>query len=103
SDADIRRELIGEARGFFRGLLLTIGALDILERATIPAPIVEWCALALTELVATAKVFRAAGLPVPTNVMMPGYTAAAWRERRQTRRTRRAPALLDFSSRGDAC
>jgi len=75
-DADIRRELIGEARAFFRGLLLTIGALDVLERGELPVTIVEWCALALTELHATANVFRASGLPVPTDVVIPGYFRA---------------------------
>jgi len=103
SDADLRRELIGCTRSFFRGLLLTIGALDVLERSKPPVTFVEWCALALIELSATANVFRAAGIPVPAEVVIPGYSASAWRERRQTRGTRRAPARLDFLARGDAC
>jgi nucleotidyltransferase-like protein len=103
SDADIRRELVGEARAFFRGLLLTIGALDVLERADLPVNIVEWCALALTELHATANVLRASGLPIPTDVLIPGYSTAAWRERRRRQGARRAPALLDFFARGNVC
>lgn len=103
SDAEIRRQLVGESRVFFRGLLLTIGALDVLERPEIPASIVEWCALALTELHATANAFRAAGLPVPIDVVIPGYSTAEWRERRRLQRARRAPALLDFLSRGSVC
>jgi len=103
SDAEIRRGLAGEARAFFRGLLLTIGALDVLERGEIPINIVEWCALALTELRATANAFRASGLPVPTEVLIPGYSATEWRERRHDRGTHRAPALLDFMSRGGVC
>lgn len=103
SDADIRHELIGEARVFYRGLLLTIGALDVLERAHLPVTIVEWCALALMELHATANVFRASGLPVPTDVVIPGYSTAAWRARRRMQGARRAPALLDFLSRDNVC
>jgi len=103
SDADIRRLLVGEARTFFRGLLLTIGALDVLERTELPVTIVEWCALALTELHATANVFRASGLPIPTDVLIPGYSTAAWRERRRMQGAHRAPALLDFLSRSDVC
>lgn len=103
SDADIRRELVGEARTFFRGLLLTIGALDVIERGELPVTIVEWCALALTELHATANVFRASGLPIPTDVVIPGYSTASWRERRRMQGARRAPTLLDFLSRGNVC
>ena len=103
SDADIRRELVGEARAFFRGLLLTIGALDVLERTELPVNIVEWCALALTELHAAANVFRASGLPVPTDVLIPGYSTADWREHRRTQAAHRAPVLLDFLSRANVC
>lgn len=103
SDGDIRRELVGEARAFFRGLLLTIGALDVLERTELPVNIVEWCALALTELHATANVFRASGLPVPTDVLIPGYSIADWREHRRTQAAHRAPALVDFLSRANVC
>jgi predicted nucleotidyltransferase len=103
SDADIQRELVGEARTFFRGLLLTIGALDVLERAELPVTIAPWCALALTELHATANALRASGLPVPTDVVIPGYSPAAWRERRRMQGARRAPALLDLLSRDNVC
>jgi predicted nucleotidyltransferase len=103
SDADLRGGLVGFVRSFFRGLLLTIGALDVLERAEPPVTIVEWCALGLTELNATANAFRAAGIPVPADVMIPGYSASAWREHRQTQAAHRMPALVDFLSRGDAC
>jgi len=65
--------------------------------------IVEWCALALTELHATANVFRASGLPIPTDVVIPGYSTTSWRERRRMQGARRAPTLLDFLSRGAVC
>src|SRR5215510_7980963 len=68
SNDAIRRALRGDVRAFFRGLLLTIAALDTLERAELPANIDEWCTLALTELHATANMFRASGLPIPTDV-----------------------------------
>ncbi|HMG23031.1 MAG TPA: nucleotidyltransferase domain-containing protein [Kofleriaceae bacterium] len=103
SDADIQRALRGDVRAFFHGLLLTIAALDVLERAALPDNIVEWCALALTELHATANMFRASGMPIPTDVLVPGYSPAAWRERRHRQGARVVPALLDVLSRGDVC
>jgi hypothetical protein len=93
-NADIQRALRGEIRTFFRGLLLTIAALDTLERALPPEAIVEWCALARTELHATANMFRASGMPVPTNISIPGYSPVAWREHRYPQGTCVAPALL---------
>jgi predicted nucleotidyltransferase len=102
-DAGIRRELVGEVRVLFRGLLLTIGALDALERAELPDTIVAWCALALTELHASANMLRASGLPVPTEVPIPGYAAVAWRERRRRQGARVVPALLDVLARGNVC
>lgn len=102
-NADIRCALRGEIRTFFRGLLLTIAALDTLERAQPPETIVEWCALALTELHATANMFRAAGMPIPTEVPIPGYSSAAWREHRHLQGTHAMPALLDVLSRHDIC
>jgi hypothetical protein len=61
SDEQIRRALVGEARPFFRGLLLTVGALDLMERERVPPAIAEWCQLALAELHVTANALRAAG------------------------------------------
>jgi hypothetical protein len=101
-DADIRREIFGEVRVFFRGLLLTIGALDALERAELPDTIVAWCALALTELHASANMLRASGIPVPTDVPISGYSAMAWRERRRRQGARVVPALLDIAYLDDA-
>ncbi|HWO23217.1 MAG TPA: nucleotidyltransferase domain-containing protein [Kofleriaceae bacterium] len=103
SDEEIQRALVGEARPFFRGLLLAIGALDLLERDRVPAAIAEWCQLALDELQFTANALRAAGAAVPSEVQIPGYTSAAWRERRAAQRDRRPPPLLDFTPRAAAC
>ncbi|HEX7842373.1 MAG TPA: nucleotidyltransferase domain-containing protein [Kofleriaceae bacterium] len=103
SNADIRRALRGDVRAFFRGLLLTIAALDTLERAELPANIDEWCTLALTELHATANMCRASGMPIPTDVPIPGFSREAWRERRRVQGARIVPALLDILSRGDVC
>lgn len=103
SDADIQFALRGEIRALFRGLLLTIAALDTLERAQPPETIVEWCALALTELHATANMLRASGMPIPMDVAIPGYSPAAWRQRRHLQDARVVPALLDVLSRRDIC
>src|SRR5262249_35915310 len=46
---------------------------------------------------------RAAGIPVPSDVQIPGCDAAAWRARRAAQRDRRPPPLLDFAPRGGAC
>jgi predicted nucleotidyltransferase len=103
SDEQIRRAMVGEARSFFRGLLLTISALDLMERARVPPAIAEWCRLALDELHVTANALRAAGLPVPNDVQIPGCTAAAWRERRAAQPDRRPPPLLDLKPRAGMC
>jgi len=99
SDGEIRRTLVGEARPFFRGLLLTVGALDLLEGSDIPATIAEWCRLALDELHVTANALRAEGIPVPSDVQIPGYEATAWRNRRSAQLDRRPSPLLDFAPR----
>lgn len=103
SDGAIRRALVGEARPFFRGLLLTIGALDALECGQIPSAVAEWCRLALDELHVTANALRAAGIPVPSDIQIPGHEAAAWRDRRSAQRDRRPAPLLDFATRAGAC
>ena len=103
SDPEIRRALVGEARPFFRGSLLTVGALDLLERDRVPAAIAEWCRLALDELHVTANALRAAGAAMPSEVQIPEHTAAAWRDRRAAQRERRPTPLLDFTPRAAVC
>jgi uncharacterized protein len=103
SDAEIRRALVGEVRPFFRGLLLTIAALDVLERRQVPSAIAEWCQLAIGELHVTANALRAAGVPVPSDIQIPGISASTWRERRAVHRNQRRPPLLGFAPRGGAC
>ncbi len=99
SDEEIRRALVGEARPFFRGLLLTVGALDVLERGGVPPAIAEWSRLALEELHVTANALRAMGIPVPSEIQIPGHDAAAWRDRRAAQRARRPSPLLDLAPR----
>lgn len=103
SDEQIRRALVGEARPFFRGLLLTVGALDLMERDRVPPAIAEWCRLALDELHVTANALRAAGLPVPNDVQIPGCAATAWQDRRAAQQDRRPTPLLDFKPRAGVC
>jgi hypothetical protein len=81
-DEEIRRALVGEARPFFRGLLLTVGALDVLEGGQVPPAVAEWGRLALEELHVTANALRAMGIPMPTEIQIPGHDATAWRDRR---------------------
>src|SRR5262249_38790632 len=47
--------------------------------------------------------FRASGMPILTDVPIPGFSPESWRERRRARGARVVPALLDLLSRGDAC
>lgn len=103
SDEQIRRALVGKTRPLFRGLLLTVGALDLIERDRAPPVIAEWCRLALDELHVTANALRAEGLPVPNEVHIPGWTAAAWRERRAAQPDRRPAPLFDFKPRAAMC
>jgi predicted nucleotidyltransferase len=103
SDEQIRRALVGEARPLFRGLLLTVAALDLIECDRAPPSITEWCRLALDELHVTANALRAAGLPVPNEVQIPGWTAAAWRARRAAQPDRRPAPLFDFKPRAAMC
>jgi uncharacterized protein len=99
NDEEIRRALVGEARPFFRGLLLTVGALDVLEGGQVPPAVAEWCRLALEELHVTASALRAMGIPMPAEIQIPGHDAAAWRARRAAQRARRPSPLLDLAPR----
>lgn len=98
-DEEIRRVLVGEARPFFRGLLLTVGALDVLEGGQVPPAVAEWCRLALEELHVTANALRAMGISMPTEIQIPGHDATAWRDRRAAQRARRPSPLLDLAPR----
>ncbi len=65
---DLVKELRGPGGSFFRGLLLTLAADDVLndESARPPRNIARWCELALREIEAAANTLRASGLIVPT-------------------------------------
>ncbi|MBL9103267.1 MAG: nucleotidyltransferase domain-containing protein [Myxococcales bacterium] len=86
NEHEMRRNLSGEAGTFLRGMLLTIGAVDlVLEDQPIPANISEWCHQALVEMQSSASSLRARGVMLPSDVTIPGFTAEEWRARRRTR------------------
>lgn len=86
SDEELARELSGPNGSFIRGLMLTIASLEcVLDKRPPPPRIVEWCDLAFAEMHETARTLRAAGLPVPSTISIPGFTAKEWRARKAKR------------------
>jgi len=96
TEDELRFELAGEAGAFLRGMLLTVGALDlVLEDRPIPPHISEWCHLALHEMQSCASSLRTRGVVIPFEVAIPGFTPESWRARRRAREaTRRASSRL---------
>jgi predicted nucleotidyltransferase len=95
SDAEIRAGLSGEAGSFLRGLLLTIGAMEVvLDPRPLPASTREWCTLALAEMHASANALRALGVRIPTEVRIPGLSPDAWHARRRSSNANRLGARL---------
>jgi hypothetical protein len=67
-DEELPEELPTAVTYFYRALLLTIGAAEVVayDAAPLPSNLGIWCRMAATEVQAAANVLRAEGLPVPT-------------------------------------
>jgi len=102
TDDQIRIELGGGPGSFWRGMLLTAGGVElVLDQVALPPTMVTWCQLAFDEIRRAASELRSAGIPVPVEVGIPGFTRKEW----CTRRLREAQAemtLLDLRPRLDA-
>lgn len=66
--ARLEKELDGPGGYFWRGLVLTIAAIEVVDRVPLPASFPSICRLALSEQHAAANALRAEGLAVPLSV-----------------------------------
>jgi predicted nucleotidyltransferase len=93
SDEVVRQELRGSGGALFRGLLLTVAAVETLYgSAPLPQNVGRWCDLAKREVHAAANALRADSVAIPTAVIIPGIAPAEWRGRRASRHVR--PEML---------